>query len=102
MTDEQINIAIAEACGWTEIDGLSAMGFMGKPPHKLCSFDYLPDYCNELNAMFEAEKSLTREQIEVYCQHLKPENYGDWWGIHTTARQRSKAFLRALGKWEAA
>jgi hypothetical protein len=100
MTNEQINIAIAQACGWTEIDGLSAMGFMGKPPHKLCSFDYLPDYCNDLNAMFEAEKSLTREQIEVFCEQLNPKTHGVWWGIHATAHQRAEAFLKTIGKWK--
>lgn len=100
MTNEQINAAIAKACGWTEIDRLSAKGLMGKPPKKLCSFSFLPNYCNDLNAMHEAEKVLTFKQIAVYCDLLTPPEYGVWWKIHTTARQRAEAFLRTLGKWE--
>jgi hypothetical protein len=105
MTNEQINISIAEACGWTEIDGLSAKGLMGKPPEKLCSFDYLPNYCNDLNAMHEAEK--------VILDDLKKwRKYVDLLGVqsaksgnpifHLTSRQKAEAFLRTLEKWEGA
>jgi hypothetical protein len=100
MTDEQINKSIAEACGWTKIDNLSAKGLMGKPPQKLCSFGYIPNYCNDLNAMHEAEKVLTTEQKNAFCNHLLPSEYGIWWAIHTIARQRAEAFLRTVGKWE--
>lgn len=105
MTDEQINAAITEACGWTDIDGLSAKGLMGKPPEKLCSFGYLPNYCNDLNAMHEAEKVLTDEQCVFIRLHLRErlENHpASRYVWNATARQRAEAFLRTLGKWEEA
>jgi hypothetical protein len=92
VTDEQINAAIAEACGWKEgveryVQNLPLM----KAP---------PDYCNDLNAMHEAEKVLTDDQREVFY----PRNLGAWQRpinvIYATARQRAEAFLRVMGKWE--
>jgi hypothetical protein len=56
-----------------------------------------PDYCNDLNAMHEAEKVLTFKDWEFYCDELG----GSFQGCaHATARQRAEAFLRTLGKWE--
>lgn len=87
MTDEQINWAITEA--------------IGADPHWKCA----KDYCNDLNAMHEAEKSLKGyEQIHTYVWHLN--NRKDWetdfklMEVHISARDRAEAFLRTLGKWE--
>jgi len=87
---EQINIAIAEVCGW----GV----FANTRPTDL------PDYCNDLNAMHEVEKVLGEVQSIKSCE------YDDWlqstiehdqkW--RATARQRAEAFLKTLGKWEGA
>jgi hypothetical protein len=60
----------------------------------------IPDYLNDLNAMHEAEKALTSEQLEVYCNILHKPNHGVYWAIHATASQRAEAFLRTIGKWE--
>jgi hypothetical protein len=108
MTNEQINIAIAEACGWKEIQSSHAPVEFGRRPHGWKRTEHgnrtletqIPDYCNDLNAMHEAEKVLTRDQIEVFCEQLLPKHHGIWWGIHTTASQRAEAFLRTIGKWE--
>jgi hypothetical protein len=101
MTDEQINQRIAEACGWTKIEHFPG-GFWGQ--HPLCLdeaseyYDWpIPNYCNDLNAMHEAEKTLNSEQWHLYSAWLfkataRPQ--------HATARQRAEAFLRTLGKWE--
>jgi hypothetical protein len=87
MTDEQINWAITEA--------------IGADPHWKCA----KDYCNDLNAMYEAEKSLKGyKQIHTYVWHLN--NRKDWetdfklMEVHISARDRAEAFLRTLGKWE--
>ena len=80
MTEGLMNKAIGEACGW-------------KGP-------WVPCYSGDLDAMHEAEKVLTREQIEVYCELVNPKNHGVWCGIHATARKRAEAFLRTLGRWE--
>lgn len=81
MTDEQINIAIAEVCGTAR-----------------------PNYCSDLNAMHEAEKSLTVEQQFEYADRLvaddPPWSSIEWDCAHATARKRAEAFLRVLGKWE--
>ena len=101
MTDQQINAAIAVACGWRKEDGVwmwTANGIDWTSPE-------LRDYCNDLNAMHEAEKVLAPKNWNRFSEK--------WWNyyhhlldgdvhktIHATARQRAEAFLRTLGKWE--
>jgi hypothetical protein len=99
MTNEQINIAIAEACGWQFVTYKETFA---KPPNGgPCQYkEGIPNYCNDLNAMHGAEKILTRDQIEVFCDQLLPKHHGIWWGIHTTSHQRAEAFLKTIGKWE--
>ena len=88
MTDEQINWAITEA--------------IGADPHWKCA----KDYCNDLNAMHEAEKTLTREQVREYQCHMYDmaceisATQGRWMPYSATAKYRAEAFLKALGKWE--
>ena len=89
MTNEQINRAIAEACGWKEgverfVQNLPLM----KAP---------PDYAHDLNAMHEAENVLTDDDWDLYCTEL---GHSLRWCAHATARQRAEAFLRTVGKWE--
>jgi hypothetical protein len=116
MTNEQINIAIAEACGYEWRVGIygNCRGLFHPDDNYLkeqpcldillpisgdCAYR-VPDYCNDLNAMHGAEKILTRDQIEVFCDQLLPKHHGIWWGIHTTSHQRAEAFLKTIGKWE--
>ncbi len=89
MSDQEINIAIAEACGWAEIDGLSAKGLMGKPPGKLCSFDYLPDYCNDLKKVI-TDLILERDQAREVLREIEAARW------HTACELRRIA-TRALG-----
>ena len=108
MTDHKINVAIAEACGWTEFhtEDFTEMGVpcfvqMALPPgfiHIENSMP-LPNYCNDLNAMHEAEDELSGNQYMVYATILDSVE-GSLFGIRATARQRAEAFLRVLGKWE--
>jgi hypothetical protein len=101
MTDEQINAAIAEACGWRKEDGV----YMWTVNKIDCTYPELWDWCNDLNAMHEAEKVLAPKNWNRFSEK--------WWNyyhhlldgdvqktIHATARQRAEAFLRTLGKWE--
>jgi hypothetical protein len=109
MTDQQINQAIAEACGWTDVHfSLAATDefpterrVVGIPP-KHCTHDVAPNYCNDLNAMHEAEKTLTNANMYVIEYHIKAMVKGHGFYFHATARQRAEAFLRTLGKWEEA
>lgn len=102
MTDEQINTAIAEACGW-KFD----QGYRWKDSNGLSAFAWdIPDYCTDLNAMHEVEKVLTIRQEKNYFANLT-EIVGDliWYRTvgktyRATARERAEAFLRALGLWK--
>jgi hypothetical protein len=102
MTDEEIkiNIAIAEACGFTDI--MWPMGFhqqMSDEKSKQCGGRWrfaIPDYCNCLNAIHEAEKYLMDESSVIYKEEL--EKVSCIW--HSTAKQKAIAFLKAKGKWK--
>ena len=92
MTDQQINQAIAEACG---IVGKS--GEIYKTPDGWVVD--CPQFCTDLNAMHEAEKHLPIKKIVTYFKKLEKLTF--YWFM-ATARERAEAFLKALGKWEEA
>ena len=92
MSDEQINIAIAEACNKVTVDSWGE-----KYP--------IPYYCSDLNAMHEAENVLEEKRLVWQYEMTLGRNGGNgfiWSKIHATARQRAEAFLRTIGKWEGA
>ena len=102
MTPEAQRIAIAEACGWrlwSSFNGLWA------PPNCVVEYDTdaypLPDYLNDLNAMHEAEKTLTFHQETDYIAHLMRQHKDNpmTQGFMATAAQRAEAFLRTLNLW---
>jgi len=99
MSEEQINIAIAEACGWTDCSNID--GTLCGLPIGVTSlngrYEIIPDYCNDLNAIAMAEISLTADQWYKYDSMMPLR---DPQKIHATARQRAKAFLKTIGKWE--
>ena len=105
MTDEQINEAIATACGWTDIFEHPEFGLMGVAQGTHGCRTAIEGYTYDLNAMHEAEKVLAPKNWNNFSEN--------WWNyyhhlldgdvhktIHATARQRAEAFLRTLGKWE--
>lgn len=106
MTNEQINEAIAAACGWTDFVVHPEFGLMGTPPgtHGLrTAVDY---YTVDLNAMNEAEATLNTEQLnnmrwllQIACDSGK---YADlspaYW--RAPASLRAKAFLQTVAKWK--
>jgi len=113
MTDEQININVAEACGWTDCKHIESLG-LSKGKHVFVPGQYptghsqLPNYCNDLNAMHKAEKVLVYKPESIIGRSTRSEYEkhiaaicGDFrWGLSATARQRAEAFLRTIGKWE--
>jgi hypothetical protein len=110
MTDQEINAAIAEWCGWQDIYAVNNK-LCGLPPHgyfKASEMMYhtdIPDYLNDLNAMHKAEDTLTPDQLTEYCNRLTapvsavgiPHKSK---GIRATARQRAEAFLRTLNLYK--
>jgi hypothetical protein len=119
MTDDQINIAIAEACGWIECEYVDSLTLCkGKHenafPQYPSGHSQLPDYCNDLNAMHDAEghfKTVT-EQMQYAANVLQVRGQGElfdendlnvdhcWIARSATARQCAEAFLKTIGKWE--
>jgi archaellum biogenesis protein FlaJ (TadC family) len=119
MTPEAQRIAIAEACGWTEIryHKLHAgnEGYLGSHVAKdgVLSRDWVPDYLNDLNAMREVERTIPYVLQTDYLNTLADvlgvgdaaTNWSeDEWGIFkmvsATASQRAEAFLRTLNLWK--
>ena len=104
MTNEQINIAIAEALGkaveWHD-EAPYWLGMWSSVREGNESFaEFNPAY--DLNAMHEAEKTLDDYQYFNYCRHHLPDTQRSEiaQGRTATARQRAEAFLKAIGKWE--
>lgn len=104
MTDEQINIAIAKACGWKFIADY-CHGANDPPEYTTVTPDgrhlcgYYPDYCNDLNAMHEAEAliiKLGHRAIRTYEDLLQKQIANI---VFATDRQRCEAYLRTLGIW---
>jgi len=93
MTDEQINIAIAEIRKW-ESETSGPLWYEYQSPN--------PNYAGCLNAMHEAEKVLNENDQYLYWHFLYKMCGGsqEFDLLHATARQRAEAFLRTLGKWE--
>jgi hypothetical protein len=98
MTDEQINIAIAKACGWK----INAKAFLAKPLDKEWQYlDTIPDYCNDLNAMHEAVRILESRERITYSDLLHQiAGYHSYDVSEATARQRAEAFLKTINKWK--
>ena len=109
MTDEQINIAIAESLGWTEISDWKAAGINGLHPSGQWT-EVIPNYTADLNACHEFEKTLDDKQLARYAQQIigsarremnipdHESHYPVPFIISATARQRCEAYLITLGK----
>lgn len=111
MTDNEINITIAQACGVKPLDkdqGVRKV-WIDTFGEDLGEWGFVEKYTKDLNAMHEAEKVLTEKQLVWYMQKLSQIRLRD--GEHgmiacildrivfATARQRAEAFLRTIGKW---
>ena len=128
MTPEQQNIAIAKACGAEWVVSRSRLGF----PEALLVFRdrytpaeswdipssiedaklfrersvhrSVPRYCNNLNAMHEAEKTLDEINKANYSRLLREmvwtSEQPSFSQINATAAQKAEAFLRNLNLWQ--
>jgi hypothetical protein len=105
MTDEQIDRAIARHMGWKYLHKIEQSvsihyGWCGINPET--GYDeFIPDYCNDLNAMHKAEETLTGLLLDKYVDNCMAEV--EYWPSHLlylSARRRAEAFLQTIGKWE--
>ena len=131
MTTEEINIVIAESSGWhphPDNDkrkqkfwtyGGGGYGLpngcdkrkAANPPIDDGAWENilgLPDYCNDLNAMHEAELTLWHDVclVEKYQDNIQEEylhNVGyqgaAYWFM-ANAHTKAVAFVKTIGKWE--
>lgn len=103
MNDEEINTAIAEVCGWKEVEPWLNGNRCFELNQSVCGYriEDLPDYCNCLNAMHKAEKIFKGGMRNTYDANLiiiSERDYCFVWEM--SARQRAEAFLKTVGKWE--
>ena len=101
MTEQEINKAIADYLGYDLIGGEWHRG--GMLVFTETGARWKPTYCNNLNAMHEAEKVLDDDQGYAYSRHLQHETRSVIIGyavLHATAVQRAEAFLKTLNLWK--
>jgi hypothetical protein len=102
MNDEQINAAIHAALG----------NPIGCPrcSDPECAYNSGINYCTDLNAMHEAEKTVfgSSNMLVDFMEHLCDATGAVNTSmvdamviiIQATAKQRAEAFLKTVGKWE--
>lgn len=132
MTPEAQRIAIAEACGYVwyafqDPDGKEFAHLIRtdknwpqrqggvrceRPPEFESEAPNVPDYLYDLNAMADAEETISTLDIGKYVAELaKVLNEGvaqslpvlwasAYYLIHATAKQRAEAFLKTKGLWK--
>jgi hypothetical protein len=95
MTEKQINSEIAKFCGWDDINADYGSG--RRPKADYIGYEFVPDYCNDLNQMHEAEKSIF-EHHPIWTAYYYAIGAGQY-ALHATARKKAEAFLKAIDKW---
>jgi len=102
LSDSEINIVIAEACGWKDRPDpfyADKLAWTHDEGATWCSTIDLPDYCHDLNAMHEVLLTLNETQMFAFRAYLS-EVMDDEFPERSTARQRAEAFLRVIGLWK--
>lgn len=108
MKPEAQRIAIAEACGWTEISTRCLWGLPlgAEDDGTEACLKHLPEYPNSHDAMHAAILTLTPEQIERMWAVLTSDVIGwgsyekDWVVLKATSQQLAEAFLKTIKRWE--
>jgi hypothetical protein len=107
MTDQEINIAIAEACGWIKCrlaikgagGGIRQPTAYGFPPKRNYEAP-CPDYLKDLNAMHEAVLAMPQDWQDRFTIELTRHCGSHKLAVNASARQRAEVFLRTLRKWK--
>ena len=100
MNEEQQNKTIAKYCGWRQSRSSMWEGWWHEK-NKRTYQRFCPDFCKDLNAMHEAEKTL--QHYGVFVDKLAEIMGQPRQGImlvSATAAQRAEAFLKTLKLWE--
>jgi hypothetical protein len=112
MKAEQINIKIAEACGWKQHPEDGIIGCWDD--NEGFTKANIPNYYSDLNACHEAVMSISLKEKPEWCPLEYTDNLlivvnlsathcverGSFKHTNATAPQRCEAFLKTLGLWE--
>lgn len=107
MTDQKIQIAIAEACGWEfhpECGPLYSP-WWHRDTRQRASNEGLRIYTEDRNAMHDALSTLTEDQWYQFYYEVLPgvvRPGGSCQSLQlfrATIKQLDEAFLRTIGKW---
>jgi len=104
MTPDQQRTKVAELCGWTNIRVKNDFPYEGghlerrtlignrNGPYDGTRFLEVPDYLNDLNAMYDVEETLQGSDglFDLFAKEL-----GEY-SIHATAAQRAEAFVMTM------
>jgi len=110
MNKSSQRIAIAELCGWTPHKMENSQIRYWRPAqgeqwsHQI---HQLPDYCNDLNAMHDAEDALGDgykrvHYLDTLCWVCRRDGMNVRWleAPFANAAQKAEAFLYVFGLWE--
>jgi hypothetical protein len=112
MTNEEIDKAIAEYCGWKcEFNGNDEdPEWYWIPPNNPDGNGTPPDYCNDSNAMRKVLlKLISTEQQNQYINNIAEVCWADvsrsnnqvvFNQLTASARQQAIAFVKTIGKWK--
>lgn len=108
MTNEQINKAVAEELGWTEIRNEPYVWYPIQtgiaPGDSESSRKKIPSFTDDHNAADEMRNGIKAEEEKLYVEWLLSivpylGRCAPWRTINATPRQQAEAFLRMRGKW---
>lgn len=120
MTPEDQRIAIHKALGWKDVSGMGkTVDYMWAPGHMAIAEAKwerdgvlaleIPNYLGDLNAIADAEKTLSADQkawfvvnLALLCVDKIPSalTHKEWNTVcNATAAQRAEALLRTLNLW---
>ena len=112
MNIEAQRIAISEVCGWKRHEMFIDEVVKWKKGDDTLTLLELPDYLNDLNAMNEAEKTLTNQQRGIFevwltdilkvisVPHASLSEGALFKLVHATAAYRAEAFLKTMNLWK--
>lgn len=112
MTDEEMDRAIADFCGWEDcVNGFGTeTRYKGTSSEVRVTVPY-PRFSSDLNAMHEAEKAAFKSStlwvefaanlLNVLRASEMSVSDGMVCVLQATAAQRAEAFLRTIGKYHA-
>jgi hypothetical protein len=105
MTNDQIDTAIAEYCGWYQITPQDSnqrrYGIRSGSAGEKYPVAMIPQYHRDLNAMHEAEQKLAKNLRIAYSNLLTSTGkYREFHRMSLAAIIRAYAYIRVIGKWQ--